>query len=180
MSQNEEEVLKLFIGELFDKYDKQKKGCLSIEELCSLFNDLFQELNVQLTINSYQATKAIQLINPDFKETVTKDQAFHTFKSMISHSEKNPVSNQSLYQNQAMGSVQSQPQVQPQMQMQMQTPYMMQMPVNGMFNPMMAQQYQQYGNGNFMGQFAQGQFTQAQYAPYNQWGFGNFQNNYPR
>ena len=41
MSQNQNEMLRLFVGEIFDKYDKQKKGTLNIDELCLLFNNMF-------------------------------------------------------------------------------------------------------------------------------------------
>ena len=117
-------------------------------------------------INQVQASRAIQLIDPQFQNSATKEQAFQTFKSMINYSQNNSVVNQP----------------------QMQNPYMMQMP-NG-YNPMIGQYYgqSQFGNGNYMGHYPQSQ-NQAHYqghyqghfnqGNYNQWQYGNFQN-YPK
>ena len=160
MSQDQEEMLRLFISEIFDKYDKDKKGVLNIVELCMVFNDMFDSLAVPLRINEQQATQAILLIDPQFKGSATKEQTFRTFKSMIIYNETNPIANQ------------PQPQ-------QMQNPYMMQM--TGGYNPMMSQFYgqNQFGNQNMMGQYQQNQYQGQYQGGFNQWPYGNYQN-YPR
>lgn len=160
MSMSEESALREYIEQIFDKYDEQKTGTINIQQLCLFFNDIFQSIGVQLTISPSQATKAIQLVEPTFSGSANKEQAFRTFKSLISFSQNSNSNSSSM-----SSSTYSQPQTQyPMMQMMG-------------YNPMMGQYYSpnnfggNYNQMQFMGQFNQGSYPQ--------WPYGNYPN-YPR
>ena len=50
-NENQDEMLRSYIKEVFQKYDKTKKGTLNQFEMTEFFNDLFKSLGLNTTIN---------------------------------------------------------------------------------------------------------------------------------
>ena len=51
----QDQMLKSYIDSIFDKYDTDRSGTLDEEEMTFFFNDLFQSLGMQVTVNKAQA-----------------------------------------------------------------------------------------------------------------------------
>ena len=62
----QDQMLKSYIDNIFDKYDTDKSGTLDEEEMTFFFNDLFQSLGMQVTVNKEQALEAIRSIDQNF------------------------------------------------------------------------------------------------------------------
>ena len=46
----QDQMLKAYIDQIFDKYDTDKSGTLDDDELTYFFNDLFQQLGIGTTV----------------------------------------------------------------------------------------------------------------------------------
>ena len=51
----QDQMLKTYIETIFNKYDTDRSGTLDEDEMTNFFNDLFQSLGIQVTVNKEQA-----------------------------------------------------------------------------------------------------------------------------
>lgn len=51
----QDQMLKTYIETIFNKYDTDRSGTLDEDEMTNFFNDLFQSLGIQATVNKEQA-----------------------------------------------------------------------------------------------------------------------------
>lgn len=51
----QDQMLKTYIETVFNKYDTDRSGTLDEDEMTNFFNDLFQSLGIQATVNKEQA-----------------------------------------------------------------------------------------------------------------------------
>lgn len=78
MSDNE---LKQYIDTVFYKYDKERNGTLSTLEMTSYLTELFELLGYgNVSISTEQAQQAIQMIDRNNDNKITKMELFLTFK----------------------------------------------------------------------------------------------------
>lgn len=140
--------LRVYIDEIFDRYDADRSGNLDAQELANFFNDLFRTIGNPTVITQAQAQNAICSIDKNNDGKANKMELFMAFKGIIS----------------------GQPQQQQYAQMGYQQGPMMQQSYTGQQNPY--QQYPQqqgfqqsghYGNAQYYGQPMQQPYPQAGY-----------------
>ena len=51
----QDQMLKSYIDNIFDKYDTDRSGTLDEKEMTFFFNDLFKSLGMNVTINEQQS-----------------------------------------------------------------------------------------------------------------------------
>jgi hypothetical protein len=87
MYQNNEsikdEVLKSYIGEIFNLYDPDRTGSLNANNITQFFNDLFRSVEINLTLTPQQSYEAIRVVYPNYTSLISKDELFAVFKTML-------------------------------------------------------------------------------------------------
>jgi Ca2+-binding EF-hand superfamily protein len=68
----QDQMLQSYIDKIFDKYDADRSGSLDEQEMTFFFNDLFQSLNMNITINKEQALEAIKSIDQNYDGNIDK------------------------------------------------------------------------------------------------------------
>ena len=69
---NREEVLRLYIEEIYNNYDSEKTGSLNSHNITNFFNELFRSVDVPLVLTPEQSFEAIRTIYPSFTNIITK------------------------------------------------------------------------------------------------------------
>lgn len=67
-----DEILKAYIEQVFNKYDLDKNGTLDEHELTYFFNDLFKALNIPSQINQQQTMEAIKSMDQNSDGNIDK------------------------------------------------------------------------------------------------------------
>lgn len=78
-----DDTLRSYIGELFGEYDRDHRGTLNSQQMTGFFNHLFLSQGVSMTLSEAQAIEAIRAVHPTYNGTVTQDQLFTTFKTLL-------------------------------------------------------------------------------------------------
>lgn len=60
MSNISDDQLRSYIDHIFMRYDRDRSGTLSSNELVFFFNDLFQMMNNPRRVNQYEAEQALR------------------------------------------------------------------------------------------------------------------------
>lgn len=161
MSQGlDDNVLRMFIDEVFDQYDYDGNGTLDVNELHTFFNQLFIQLNDPRRFTAQQTKEVVAQIDLQHNGLITKPELFMLFKRLTSGGTLMAGGNQGNYnqppQNQYGGQQQygGQPQYaqygQPQYQYGQQPQYGQQQPQYG--QPQYYPQQPQYGQPQMYGQ----------------------------
>ena len=69
---NREEVLRLYIEEIFNCYDTGRTGSLNSNNITNFFNELFRSVDVPLVLTQEQSFEAIRAIYPNYSNLITK------------------------------------------------------------------------------------------------------------
>lgn len=77
--------LKVYIDEIFDRYDADRSGNLDAQELANFFNDLFRTIGNPTVITPTQAQNAICSIDKNNDGKANKMELFMAFKGIISN-----------------------------------------------------------------------------------------------
>ena len=79
----QEEMLKNYIENIFNRYDTDRSGTLDTHEMTFFFNDLFKALNINMTITDQDSMNAIRSIDQNNDGSVSKEELFLAFKGML-------------------------------------------------------------------------------------------------
>lgn len=92
-----DQMLKSYIEQIFNKYDKDNSGTLDVQEMTFFFNDLFRSLNINLTVTPQQAEEAIRSIDVNYDGKVDKNELYNAFKIMLNSPPSQPQQNTYQY-----------------------------------------------------------------------------------
>ena len=76
-------VLRQYIDQIFDRYDRDRSGTLESFELANFFNDVFAMMGDPRRINQQQATQALMAIDQNNDGRANKMELFNAFKRVI-------------------------------------------------------------------------------------------------
>lgn len=76
-------VLKQYIDQIFDRYDRDRSGTLESFELANFFNDVLAMMGDPRRINQQQATQALMAIDQNNDGRANKMELFNAFKRVI-------------------------------------------------------------------------------------------------
>lgn len=80
----QDEMLKTYIDNVFNRYDTDRNGTLDCQEMTVFFNDLFRTLNINSTVTEAQSMEAIRSIDENSDGVISKEELFLAFKKMLS------------------------------------------------------------------------------------------------
>lgn len=85
----QDQMLKTYIDQIFDKYDADRSGTLDEQEMTLFFNDLFKSLGMNISVTEEQSLEAIRSIDQNFDGGVDKKELFDAFKLMMTNNKPN-------------------------------------------------------------------------------------------
>lgn len=157
-----ESQLKVYIDQIFDRYDRDRSGNLDASELANFFNDLFKAIGNPTTISMKDAQNAIRAIDKNNDGKANKLELFMAFKN-ISSQNGGPQQSPGGYQNPQQNPYQQNP--------YQQNPYQ-QNPYQSANNYGPPQGYNQYNQPQGYQQPNQGYGQQGGYGQPQQGGWG--------
>lgn len=92
----QDQMLKTYIDQIFDKYDTDRSGTLDEKEMTFFFNDLFKSLGMNINVTEAQSLEAIKSIDQNYDGGVDKKELFDAFKLMMNKSNQPPPQQQPI------------------------------------------------------------------------------------
>ena len=77
-----DDQLRMYIDQIFVRYDRDNSGSLDARELAGFFNDLFQTMGYTMRVNEQQAAMAIRSIDKNSDGRASKMELFLAFKTL--------------------------------------------------------------------------------------------------
>lgn len=144
----DDSIIRMYIDEVFQVYDRDRSGTLEFGEVHNFFNELYVSLNDTRRFTEQDIRMLITTIDVQSDQRITKPELFVLFKRIWEHPGMSPFQICNLYRGNMYGPNQNQGN---------QPPYYGQ--------PQQYAQQQQYGQ-----QYGQPQYGQQQYGQYGQYG----------
>jgi len=68
-----EQQLRQFVAQVFQRYDRDHSGTLELHELAAFFNEVFQTMGSPARLNQQQASDALRAIDRNMDGKATQD-----------------------------------------------------------------------------------------------------------
>ena len=76
-------LLRQYVDEVFNVYDRDRSGSLNTMELAGFFNDIFAKMGDPRRLNQQQATAALQAIDQNNDGRANKMELFNALKRIL-------------------------------------------------------------------------------------------------